>query len=196
MNKYDILKFAREGDEEAIEKIIKQYNALVCKTSRNFFIKGGDSNDLIQEGFIGLFNAIKNYDESKNACFATFAHICIKRQIITAIKNSNADKFKVLNEASSQKNYSEHQEKIFYSKPSLSLQSPEDILLGKELVKLLQEYLNNNLSDFEKRVLYYLVKQQTYIEIAQMLNDTPKRIDNTIQRIKKKIKIYLNTYTK
>ncbi|MCQ8213350.1 sigma-70 family RNA polymerase sigma factor [Cetobacterium somerae] len=196
MNKYDILKFAREGDEEAIEKIIKQYNALVCKTSRNFFIKGGDSNDLIQEGFIGLFNAIKNYDESKNACFITFAHICIKRQIITAIKNSNADKFKVLNEASSQKNYSEHQEKISYSKPSLSLQSPEDILLGKELVNLLQEYLNNSLSDFEKKVLYYLVQQQTYLEIAQMLNDTPKRIDNTIQRIKKKIKTYLNTYIK
>lgn len=193
MTEEDNLIDAQEGDEESVEKIFKQYNALVHKNSKAFFLKGADYEDLVQEGFIGLLNAVKNYDNSKNASFATFAHICIRRQIITAVKNSNSDKFKYLNESVGK---IEEQDKLFYRKPSITFGLPDEILLGKELLNLLEEYLSNNLSKFEKKVFYYLIKQYTYIEIAKILNDTPKRIDNTIQRVKKKIRSYLKSYSK
>lgn len=181
----ECLTDAQNGDEEAIEKIIKQYNGLVYKNSKDFFLKGADYDDLMQEGFIGLLNAIKSYDNSRNASFATFAHLCVRRQMISAVKNFNSDKYKYLNESIGKIGHLEQQEKSFYTKPSINFGLPDEMLLSKELLKLLEIYLSKNLSKFEKKVLYYLIEQQTYQEIAKLLNDTPKRIDNTIQRVKK-----------
>lgn len=189
------LTCAKNGDEESIEKIFKRYKGLVYKNSSDFFLKGADFEDIIQEGFIGLFNAIKNYDESRNIPFATYAYHCIRRQIINAVKNSNANKYKPLNEAiKSKKENLEQQERILYTTPSIFFEKPDEILLGKEFLKLLEEYLNNNLSEFERNVLSYLIKQYTCVEIAIILNDNPKRMGNTIQRIKRKIRNYLKSY--
>lgn len=192
----DDLTHAQDGDEEVIEKIYKQYNGLVYRTSRNFFLKGGDFDDLVQEGYIGLMRAISYYDINREVSFSTFADICIKRQMITAIKKYNIKKYRNLNEAIQNDNYSKKNEKIVYDIPSASFYSPEEILLGKELVRLLENYLKYNLSDLEKKVFYYLSKQLTYTEIAEKLNETPKRIDNTIQRIKKKMREYLEKHIK
>ncbi|MCQ8213568.1 sigma-70 family RNA polymerase sigma factor [Cetobacterium somerae] len=193
IEKKDLI-LAQQGDEYSLEKIIKEFHGTVYKNSHSFFLKGGDNNDLIQEGFIGLIKAIQSYDENRNACFNTFANLCIKRQMITAVKNHNSDKYKNLNSAMQGKSFHEQQEQIYYHSPSLSLYSPEDVLLGKELVKLLENFLLENLSELEKKVFYYLCKQQTYIEISKLLNETPKKIDNTIQRVKKKIHNYLESY--
>ena len=189
-----ILLQAQQGDEIAIEIVMKQYQGAVYKNSQSFFLKGGDHNDLIQEGYIGLMKAIKGFDEKKEACFATFANLCIKRQIISTVKKYNIEKYKILNDAIQQENYSDQQEKVHYNSPSMNFHTPEEILLGKELLVFLEKYLKENLSPLEKKVFHLLAKQYTYIEIAEMLNDSPKRIDNTIQRIRKKILIYLESY--
>ncbi|MGL4896836.1 MAG: sigma-70 family RNA polymerase sigma factor, partial [Cetobacterium sp.] len=183
IEKEDII-LAQNGDEESIEKIIKEYQGAIYKNNRSFFLKGGDSDDLMQEGFIGLIKAIKSYDENRNACFSTFANLCIRRQMITAVKNHNSDKYKNLNLAMQGEGYSTQEESIHYSRPSLGFYSPEDIFLGKELVYLLTSFLEENLSTLEKNVFAYLCKEYTYVEIAGFLNEPPKKIDNTIQRIK------------
>lgn len=189
------LTYAQNGDEESIEQIFKRYKGLVYKNSTDFFLKGADFEDVMQEGFIGLFNAIKSYDESKNIPFTTYAYHCIRRQIINAVKNSNTDKYKPLNEAiKSKKENLEQQEKMFYATPSIFFEKPDEILLSKEFFKSLQKYLENNLSKFEKKVLFYLIQQYTCTEIAVILNDNPKRMGNTIQRIKRKIRNYLKSY--
>lgn len=130
-------------------------------------VKSGNE-DLLQEGYIGLMKAIKSYDNSKDVTFSTFANLCIKRQIITAIKSSNSIKYS----------------------------SPEDILLGKELAYLLNEYLKENLTPLEKKVCSYMYKQYKYNEIAEILDESPQKIDNAIQRVRKKVLEYLGTYTK
>ncbi|MGL5052460.1 MAG: sigma-70 family RNA polymerase sigma factor, partial [Cetobacterium sp.] len=162
----------------------------------SFFLKGGDSDDLMQEGLIGLIKAIKSYDDSRNACFSTFANLCIRRQMITAVKNHNSDKYKNLNQAMQGEGFSTHEENIYYSYPSLGFYSPEDIFLGKELIKLLTVFLDENLSNLEKKVFTFLCKEYNYVEIADFLNESPKKIDNTIQRVKKKILSYLSSYSK
>lgn len=186
---------AQNGNEESIEKIIKEYQGTIYRNNRSFFLKGGDSDDLMQEGFIGLIKAIKSYDETRNACFSTFANLCIRRQMITAVKNYNSDKYKNLNLAMQGDGYSNHEESVRYNSPSLGFYSPEDIFLGKELVNLLTDFLSENLSELEKKVFKYLCQEYSYIEIAELLNEPPKKIDNTIQRIKKKILLYLSSYT-
>lgn len=189
-----VLIQAQNGIEEAIEQIIKEHELIIYRNTKSFFLKDGDFNDLMQEGYIGLIKAIKCYDETKDASFETFAHLCIRRQMITAIKKSNSDKYKTLTDAMHNESYSEKEEKINYTSPSLGFYNPEEILLGKELFILLNNYLSNTLSSFEKKVFYYLLKQQTYTEISEHLKESPKKIDNTIQRIKKKIRLYLQRY--
>lgn len=192
----DILIQAQSGNEEAIEEIIKQHEKIIYVNGKTFFLKDGEFSDLLQEGYIGLIKAIQRYDESKESSFSTFANICIRRQMITAIKKSNTEKYRNLNEAIYDGNYCEKEEKINYKCASLMFNTPEEILLSKELIELLEKYLEENLTNLEKSVFYYLIKQQTYIEIANILNETPKKIDNTIQRIKKKIREYLEKYMK
>lgn len=194
MNKDLILLKAKMGDEEAKEEIIKLYQSMVYKQSRQFFLKGGDFEDLLQEGFIGLIKAIEHYEEEREASFLTFATLFVRRQIITAVKKSNVEKYRKLNEAIDIGDYSKKEDKIFYEAPSLAFYSPEEVLLGKELFELLQNHLNDNLSKLEREVFYYLFHQFSYIEIAEALDTTPKRIDNTIQRVKRKIYNYLESY--
>ncbi|MGL5089000.1 MAG: sigma-70 family RNA polymerase sigma factor [Cetobacterium sp.] len=195
IEKQDII-LAQSGDEDSIEKIIKEYERAIYKNNHSFFLKGGDSDDLMQEGLIGLIKAIKSYDDSRNACFSTFANLCIRRQIITAVKNHNSDKYKNLNQAMQGEGFSTHEENIHYSYPSLGFYSPEDIFLGKELIKLLTVFLDENLSNLEKKVFTFLCKEYSYVEIASFLDESPKKIDNTIQRVKKKILSYLSSYSK
>lgn len=190
----NVLIQAQQGDEVAVEKVMKQYYGAVYKNSQAFFLKGGDHDDLIQEGYIGLMKAIKSFDEKKEACFATFANLCIRRQIISTVKKYNIEKYKILNDAMQKESYDDQHEKIYYNSPSMNFYTPEEILLGKELIVFLEKYLKENLSNLEKRIFSLLAKQHTYIEIAEMLNETPKRVDNTIQRIRKKILIYLESY--
>ncbi|MGL5903911.1 MAG: sigma-70 family RNA polymerase sigma factor [Cetobacterium sp.] len=195
MDTRDVM-LAKNGDSEAMEKVFLKYKNDILRNSRNLYIKGGDVDDLLQEGYIGLIKAIKSYDDSREVCFSTFANLCIKRQIITAVKSSNSNKNLKLNTSIIGDKDINLEDLAQYSKPSLNYHSPEDILLGKELVNMLGDFLNDNLTPLEKKVFYYLCKQYRYNEIAELLNEPSKKIDNAIQRVKKKILTYLSEYSK
>lgn len=195
MNEMEVL-LAKSGNEDAIESLFIKFKKDILRNNKNFFIKGADNDDLLQEGYIGLMKAIKSYDNSKDVTFSTFANLCIKRQIITAIKSSNSIKNQSLNKSISGDSDFDFNDLVEYSRPSIKYSSPEDILLGKELAYLLNEYLKENLTTLEKKVCSYMYKQYKYNEIAEILDESPKKIDNAIQRVRKKVLEYLGTYAK
>lgn len=192
--KYVLL--AKSGDNEALEKLFAKYKNDILRNGKNLFIKGGDIDDLLQEGYIGLIKAIKSYDETRGVSFSTFANLCIKRQIITAIKSSTSNKNQKLNASIIGDKEVNLEDLAQYVKPSTKFFSPEDILLGKELIELLNNHLSENLTKLETKVFFYMCKQYKYNEIAKILNEPSKKIDNAIQRIRKKVLVYLEQYSK
>lgn len=192
MLKTEILK-AKSGDQEAIEKIFMKFRTTIIKMSRNFYLKDGDRDDLEQEGYIGLMKAIKYYDEKKQSNFDKFAYLCIRRQLITAIKNSNTNKNRSLNMAILEGEERCEQGVCNFEK-SIDFYSPEEIILTKELLKELKKYLEMNLTEMERKVFKYIFEDVTYSEIANSLSEEPKKIDNCIQRIRKKIINFLKEY--
>lgn len=185
---------AKNGDEDAIQEIFKDFRQLLLLKTKNYFFYGADKDDVLQEAMIGLLKAINCYDETKNASFTTFAILCIKRQIISAIKNSNSGKNKILNMAMSNSVEADEETGITYENKSLTFYSPEEIYLGKEKMRYLNEYLKNNLSKMENEIFEYMLAEMTYTEIAEKTGRELKSVDNTIQRIKKKLKTFIEEY--
>ena len=163
------------------------------------FIIGGDQDDLMQEGMIGLFKAIQDYDKSKEAVFSTFAELCISRQLYSAVKSSNRKKNIPLNTYVSiySPAYSEQGEEtegsfmVDHSLEAAEL-SPEEILIDRENVRSLRRKIEECLSAMEKQVFDLYMEGMTYQEIARHLDKEPKSIDNALQRIKSKVNKALN----
>ena len=186
-----LLKKAQAGDSEAVNKILKEYTKLLDFNAQKYYLLGGEQEDLVQEGVLGLLKAIKYYDETKSS-FSSFANLCIRREMITAIKRANSQKNMILNEAV--KN-NKKIEKLEYEEESYELDNyesleanPEEAVLLKEKIEEFKKFSVDNFSKFEKEVLNYLLRGYTYREIAQILTRDLKSIDNTIQRIRKKWK--------
>lgn len=190
----EVIKLAQNGDQEALDLILKEYKKLIYLNIRNYFLVGADQDDLLQEGTIGLLKAIKNYSEGK-ASFKTFATLCIRRQILTAVRSSTAQKNSALNEASRNNLETEdgHEDypKELYSNVRYN---PEAIFLSKEKIMEFQDFVEHNFSPFERQVFNYMIKGFSYKEIAEELEKTPKVIDNSFQRIKRKSELWLSTY--
>lgn len=190
----EVIKLAQNGDQEALDLILKEYKKLIYLNIRNYFLVGADQDDLLQEGTIGLLKAIKNYSEGK-ASFKTFATLCIRRQILTAVRSSTAQKNSALNEASGNNLETEdgHEDypKELYSNVRYN---PEAIFLSKEKLMEFQDFVEHNFSPFERQVFNYMIKGFSYKEIAEELEKTPKVIDNSFQRIKRKSELWLSTY--
>ncbi|MGL6064492.1 MAG: sigma-70 family RNA polymerase sigma factor [Fusobacteriaceae bacterium] len=195
VNNENIL-MAQKGDEDSLNMILSNYKNFIFMNSKNYFLIGADKDDILQEGMIGLIKAIKAYDENKNVTFKTFATLCIKRQIITAIKASNTQKNTALNLASG--NFLENDEgkEVSYIRglSSYLQHSPEEIILSKEKMKDLERYSEKYFSKFEKKVFELLLKGFSYREISEKLEKNLKTIDNTIQRIKRKSENWLTEY--
>ncbi len=192
-----ILEQAKSGDEEAVGLVIENYKGFVTMNARNYFLLGAEKDDLIQEGMIGLLKAIRAYDTEKAASFKTFATICVKRQIITAIKKANSNKNKALNTSIGIENENkETNREIDYFRGLSSYQSynPEELALSKEQINGLKDYLEEKLSPLETTVFKYMVKGYPYKEIAEIMNEKVKAVDNAIQRIKRKSEMWLETY--
>ncbi len=187
---------AKYGDEEAIEKIIQAYKPYIYIKNKTLFLKGADKDDLVQEGMIGLVKAIRSYDHTREACFNTFASLCIKRQILTAVKNHNSDKHKNLNTSLRWQNSTNTDESNDHFQPVSAIYNPEELCITNELFEDINEYLKENLSKLEKRVFEYIIQGYGYVEIGEILKRSPKTIDNTIQRIRKKANVYLKSYNK
>lgn len=199
-NNYNILtdeemvRMAQEGSVTAEEYLIKKYKDLVKKKSSTYFIIGGDKEDVIQEGMIGIFKAIRGFDFDRDASFKTFAEICINRQIISAIRNANLQKHQILNESLSlsSDNDPEGEQKTLEERlPSSNGDDPETLMLMKEVGQYLKSETVEIFSALEQRVWDRMLQGKNYQEIAVELDKTPKAIDNAMQRIKKKIYVYL-----
>ncbi|WXR60429.1 sigma-70 family RNA polymerase sigma factor [Peptostreptococcaceae bacterium AGR-M142] len=187
----EIISSAKQNDYNAIKMIIDSYYNYIKLKENKYFVIGAEKEDLYQEGLIGLYKAIKNYDFSKNNSFSKFAKMCINRQIISAIKTANRKKHHPLNFSISLN--TDKDEKITVGKFDSykffdSNLNPEELVLQKEQKGIYLEFIDKNLSNFEKKVLNLYSKGKTYEEIGFSLNKKTKSIDNAIQRIKTKLK--------
>ena len=187
---------AQEGDEDAIQQIFESFKQLMIFKTKKYFFHGGDREDVMQEAMIGLLKAINAYDENKNASFTTFALLCIKRQIITALKNSNSGKNRILTMAVSTSSDDEDEADLTYDNKSFNFYNPEEIYLSKEKMKYLNKYLKTHLSPMENEIFEYMLAEMTYTEIAEKTGRELKSVDNSIQRIKKKLKTFIEEYEK
>ena len=183
---------AQEGSGTAYEYLIDKYKELAKIKSKTYYIAGGDNEDVIQEGMIGIFKAIRDFDEEKDASFRTFAELCVTRQITNAIKGANRQKHQILNESVPLHMGYEDQdgsdgayaEQFASTSPDAD---PESMMLMKETVDYLRENDANIFSPLESKVWNEMLKGKKYREIAVELRRPAKTIDNAIQRIKKKI---------
>ena len=182
-----LIRRLREGEAAIADYLMEKYKGLVKKKARAMFLMGGDTDDLIQEGMIGLFKAVRDYQPDREASFQSFANLCIDRQIYTAIRSSNRQKHQPLNTYVSLSS-SDTEENLRDS--WVEHDNPESILIDRENVSALEQEMEKNLSPLENQVLHLYLDGNGYVEIAEILGKTPKSIDNALRRIRKKIKKY------
>ena len=189
MTDEELVALSQKGDESAENEILEKYKDTEVKISRGYFIIGGELEDIIQEGMIGLYKAIKNFSKNKNATFKTFAIMCIKHQIQTAIKKANTKKNLPLSNSVSLQSFSEKSEEDEFLPVNLIFQvSPDEKIINRENYKYLVSAIKKTLSKKEFEVLKYYLRGYTYKEIADFLNLNQKSIDNSLSRIKNKLK--------
>ena len=184
-----ILKKAQTGDSEAIDWILKEYSKILSFNAQKYYLIGAEQEDLLQEGILGLLKAIKFYDETKSS-FSSFAFLCIRREMISAIRKANTQKNSILNEALTTSSMIEDGSDV--DNYISSENNPEEAYLLKEEIKEFKNFSDKNFSKFEKEVLKYLIRGYSYREIAKILSKNLKSIDNTIQRIRKKSEDWIN----
>lgn len=184
----ELLVQLQQGDQDIEEYLINKYKSLVRKKAHAMYLMGGETDDLIQEGMIGLFKAVRDYQEDRNASFVTFANLCIERQLYNAIQISNRQKHKPLN---SYVSLSEEGDDAAFEMSELWQSSPENIIIDQENAKGMEEKIKECLSTFENQVLDLYLNGKGYLEIAEILVKSPKSIDNALQRIRGKVKEYL-----
>ena len=194
-----LIQRQRDGDMNVTDFLMNKYKNLVRKKAGTMFILGADKEDLIQEGMIGLFKAVREYDSGRDASFYTFADLCISRQMYSAVQASSRKKHIPLNTYVSifartdDKDANGRQlEDVLYDASAKAVSDPEALMIDKENVKRLENTIDSELSAFEKEVLSLYMTGMTYTEIAKVLNREEKATDNALQRTKKKLKKALN----
>ncbi len=196
MTDEQLIDTLRNGEKEVVEYILRKYKSLVRSKAKEMYLPGGELDDLIQEGMIGLHKAVESYDKNQGASFKTFAEICISAQLSTAIKASTRQKHIPLNSYVSL--YEERDdEKEDAQSPLIDTiqtekgQNPEDLFLDKEYLQGISGEMDCLLSALEKKVLYLHLLGTDYQTIAKLLDKTPKSIDNALQRVKQKMSMIL-----
>ena len=187
----ELIEQIRLGNLEAQNFLLEKYRNLVSIKANRFFLIGAESDDMIQEGMIGLFKAIQSFNKDKNNSFKTFANLCIERQLITALKTSNRQKHIPLNSSFSL-NVSAFEDNddttVLEVLDAKVVEDPLDTITKREYMEFIESRIDKNLSTFEKQVLEKYLEGKPTRVIAKELNKTPKSITNTIQRIKIKVK--------
>lgn len=190
----ELVRMAQAGDDAVQEYLLDKYKSLVRAKSRAYFLIGADSEDIIQEGMIGLYKAVRDFNGDKNTSFRSFAELCVNRQMITAIKAATRQKHQPLNSYISLNKpvYEEETEQTYMDLlQEGAFLNPETLLIGQENRNFLEDHMVKNLSRFETRVLALYLQGRSYFEIAHALKKTEKSIDNALQRIKKKLERFL-----
>lgn len=191
---YEIVKRAANGDRMALEYIMAKYKNFVRAKAKSYFLIGADREDIVQEGMIGLYKAIRDFDETKAHSFRAFAEVCITRQIITAIKTATRQKHIPLNTyvSLSKPIYDDESERTLLDIITASMvTNPEELIISKEELKNIENKINELLSDLEQEVLGLYLNGKSYQEIADIIGKEPKSIDNALQRVKRKLEKHL-----
>ncbi len=190
MRRYDaltdeeLIACLRAGERGIADYLMEKYKEFVRKRANTLYLIGGEKEDLIQEGMIGLFKAVRDYQPKKTASFQTFAGICVDRQIYNAIQGSNRQKHIPLNTYVSLSG-SEEEESALGEQWT---ENPEQIIIDQENIRILEEEINKILSPLENEVLSYYLDGYNYTQIGEILGKTPKSMDNALQRIRGKIR--------
>jgi len=189
----ELIDRLRNGEEAIMDHICDKYKKLVRSKAKSMYILGADNEDLIQEGMIGLFKAVRDYDSGRDASFYTFADLCISRQMYTAVQAAKRQKhiplnsYISLNANDSGKEESEERTLLEALADRTEL-NPEELFLDKERVNYLESVIEKELSGFEKQVLDLYMTGMSYTQIAKVLGRDEKSADNALQRLKSKIK--------
>lgn len=188
----------RDGETNITDFIMDKYKNLVRSKAKTMYILGADTEDLIQEGMIGLFKAIRDYDSGRDASFFTFADLCVSRQMYTAVQASRREKHAPLNSYISLYSVNSAMEKeegeevqLVNALASHTEINPEEMLIDKENVENLEKIIEKELSSFEKEVLDLYLVGMSYSQIARILGRDEKSTDNALQRIKTKLKRFI-----
>lgn len=179
----ELIARLRAGEREITDYLIDKYKSLVRTRARALYLVGGDHEDLIQEGMLGLFKAVRDYKPEKEASFATFAGLCIDRQMYSAVASSQRQKHQPLNSFVSLSEPVSEQELRLVDE-----ETPEEIMISRENVIGMHERIKERLSKFEYQVLELYLKGYDYTQIAEKLGKQPKAIDNALQRIRGKVR--------
>lgn len=185
----ELIAQMRENDtaDAIAEYLLDKYKPLVRKKARAMYLVGGETDDLIQEGMLGLFKALRDFNPAREVSFASFARLCIERQLYNAIQSSNRQKHQPLNSYISLSD-----EEFAWELRQLSVQNPETIIIDQESTAGIEEKIRQTLSDFENQVLRLYLEGADYIRIAEQLGKPAKSIDNALQRIRQKVKGFIS----
>jgi len=189
MSDEELISLIKSDNKEALDYLLNKYKDLVYMKVSKYFIVGAERDDIVQEGMIGLYKAIKSFKEDKHNSFKTFANMCIERQLITAIKTSNRQKHMPLNSYLSLNTsaYDDDEDKTLMEVlNNHTVEDPLETITKKEYYKTVEDSIDKSLSDFEKQVLKKFIKGDSYVKIAEELESPVKSVDNAIQRIRKK----------
>ena len=185
----DIVLLAQNGDGQALAYLLNKYKNFVRSKARSYFLIGADHEDIVQEGMIGLYKPIRDYQPSRLSSFHSFAELCVKRQIITAIKAATRQKHVPLNSYVSLNKplYDEESDRTLLDVIEGRVTNPEDLYISQEDLARIQKQISEVLSDLERQVLDAFMDGKSYQEIAELLGRHVKSIDNALQRVKRKL---------
>jgi len=196
MQDEEIVEVARTGSVEAQEYLINKYKGFVKAKARSYFLIGADREDIIQEGMIGLYKAIRDFRSDRLTSFKAFAELCITRQIITAIKTATRQKHIPLNSYVSLNRpiYDEDSDRTLLDiMPSDQVLDPEEVVISAEEIGRMEEQITEILSELEWQVLNCYLDGKSYVEIADELQRHVKSVDNALQRVKRKLERYVDS---
>ena len=181
----ELVERIRAGETSCMDILIERYKRQVRNQARTLYLIGGDSDDLIQEGMLGLFKAIRDYRPEKEVSFEAFAKLCISRQLYSAVQAAGRQKHVPLN------TYVELSDQLDTQEDGPQGKSPEELLIDRENIEGLRKEIWKVLSPMEKKILQFYLEGESYTEIAAGLNRSPKSVDNALQRIRRKLKKFL-----
>ena len=187
----NLCALAAAGDRGAEEALVARYHRLVRTCARPFFLAGGDSEDLTQEGMVGLLKAVREYDGAKEASFRTFAEVCIRNRLYSVLRSAARDKHKVLNQSVSLDTPDFDSNSYTSGSSNLAQRNPEDYMIDREHTAALLSGVRKQLSEFEAKILGYYLDGLSCREIAELVGKAPKSVDNAVQRIRRKVARHL-----
>jgi RNA polymerase sporulation-specific sigma factor len=194
---YYLIALAKQGDPTAYDRLVRRYHGFVRLKASSYFIAGGDNDDLIQEGLVGLYKAIRDYRSDRESSFRNFAELCITRQIITAVKTATRNKHMPLNQyvsfATTPAGASEGEATLEEVLPGSPVHDPVNQVISTEELQSLVDCLSSTLSELESRVLALYLDGRSYEEVGEIVGCDTKTVDNALQRVKRKVGAHLQS---